>query len=131
VPVALIDWEFAGPIDAIWQLAEVSWLNAQLYDDDIAERVGLGPVGARAAQVRTLLDAYQLPKAEREGFVDKMIEFAVHSAREEAVDANVTADSVQAISDTGYPVLWAITWRARSASWMLTNRAVIQRTLTA
>jgi hypothetical protein len=33
-PVALIDFEFAGPVDALWELAQAAWLNAQLHDDD-------------------------------------------------------------------------------------------------
>ena len=41
-PTGFIDWERAGPVDPIWELAQVGWLNAQLHDDDIAERLGLG-----------------------------------------------------------------------------------------
>ncbi len=48
IPIALIDWEFAGPVDAIWALAETAWLNAQLHDDDVAEQFGL-PSAARRA----------------------------------------------------------------------------------
>ena len=62
IPVAFIDWEFAGPVDALWELAETAWLNAQLHDDDIAERVGLPPAARRGQQVRLLLDAYGLPR---------------------------------------------------------------------
>ena len=67
VPVAFIDWEFAGPVDALWELAEIAWLNAQLHDDDIAERAGLPPAARRGQQVRLLLDAYGLAAAERPG----------------------------------------------------------------
>jgi hypothetical protein len=58
IPVAFIDWEFAGPVDALWELAETAWLNAQLHDDDIAERAGLPSAARRSQQVRLLLDAY-------------------------------------------------------------------------
>ncbi|HSZ28425.1 MAG TPA: hypothetical protein VK784_01545, partial [Pseudonocardiaceae bacterium] len=61
---------------------------------------------------------------------DRMIEFAVHSARSEAVKYGVTPDTATAVDPSGYPVLWAITWRARSASWMLRNRQVLERALT-
>ena len=37
-PVALIDWEAAGPVDRLTELAMIAWNNAQLYDDDVAER---------------------------------------------------------------------------------------------
>ena len=129
IPVAFIDWEFAGPVDALWELAETAWLNAQLHDDDIAKRGGLPSATRRGHQVRLLLDAYGLPTAERVGFVDRMIEFAVHSARAEAVRYGVTPDTATAVDPSGYPVLWAITWRARSASWMLRHRQILERAL--
>ncbi len=128
-PVALIDFEFAGPVDAEWELAQTAWLNAQLHDDDIAERCALPTATARARQLKAILDGYGLRRHDREDFVDKMITFAVHDARAEAVNAAVTPDAVGAITPGGYPWAWAITWRARSASWMLTNRSLLQRAI--
>jgi len=81
------------------------------------------------ADGRLLLDAYGLPAAERVGFADRMIEFAVYSARSEAVRRGVTPDTATAVDPSGYPVLWAITWRARSASWMLRHRQILERAL--
>jgi Ser/Thr protein kinase RdoA (MazF antagonist) len=128
-PYAFIDWEFAGPIDALWELAEAVWLNAQLHDDDVAERWGLADAAGRGRQARLILDGYGLPAADRRGFLDRMIEFAIHAARAEAVTAHVTPESTAAIGADGYPVLWAVTWRARSASWMLRHRALLERAL--
>ena len=54
IPVAFIDWEFAGPVDALWELAEAAWQNAQLHDDDVAERFGLPSAALRSQQVRLL-----------------------------------------------------------------------------
>ena len=34
--MALIDWEAAGPVDPLVELAQACWLNAQLHDDDVA-----------------------------------------------------------------------------------------------
>ena len=129
-PAALIDFEYAGPVDAIWDLAQAAWLNAQLHDDDIAERCDLPCAAARARQLRLILDGYGLPRSDRDDFIDKMITFAVHDARAEAVNAGVTPDVVSATTPTGYPYAWAITWRARSASWMLANRSLLQRAIT-
>lgn len=129
IPIALIDWEYAGPVDAVWALAEAAWLNAQLHDDDIAERVGLPSAERRCRQIRLFLDGYGLAAAERVGFADKMIEFAVHDARSQAVQAGVTPETGMSIDEAGYPVLWAITWRARSASWMLRHRQMLERAL--
>ena len=129
IPYALIDWEYAGPVDAVWELAHVAWQNAQLFDDDIAERVGLPPPASRARQVRLLVDGYGASRAERVGLVDRMVALAVHEARSEAVGAAVTPDSTEAVRPDGYPVLWAVTWRARSASWMLTHRSTLEAAL--
>lgn len=128
-PAALIDFEFAGPVDAIWELAQAAWLNAQLHDDDVAERCHLPGAVARARQLRLILDGYGLPRRDRDDFADKMIAFAIHDARAEAVLAGITPDTASAITPDGYPTAWAVTWRARSASWMLTHRAMLQRAI--
>ena len=50
MPVALIDWETAGPVDPLVELAQLCWLNAKLHDDIIAEREHLPPLAERARQ---------------------------------------------------------------------------------
>lgn len=124
-PEALVDWEFAGPIDPITELAYMVWLNAQLHDDDIAALQGLANAPTRARHATSILNGYGVPAAQRAEVVDRMIEVAIHSARAEAVLANVTPESTEAVDADGYPVLWAITWRARSASWMTRHRAAL------
>ncbi|HET7357481.1 MAG TPA: phosphotransferase [Nocardioidaceae bacterium] len=122
---ALIDWDFAGPVNRISELAYAVWLNAQLHDDDVAELQGLPDAGTRARHARLILDGYGLDRSRRSELVERMIEVAVHAARAEAVRAGVHPDSSQAIDNDGYPILWAITWRARSASWMIRNRSLL------
>jgi hypothetical protein len=124
-PEAFVDWEYAGPVDRTTELAYTAWLNAQLHDDDVAELRGLPDARTRARHLHSLLDGYGLPVGRRREVVDRMIELAVHSARAEAAMARVTPDSADAIGPDGYPVLWAITWRARSASWMIRHRALL------
>ncbi len=121
LPVAMIDWEVAGPVDPIFELAQTCWLNAQLYDDDVAERVGLASLEDRARHARLILDGYNLPQLQRKGFVNKMIELAVRDAAEQVIDANVTEDTKDPSE------LWAITWRTRSAAWMLKNRTTLEK----
>jgi Ser/Thr protein kinase RdoA (MazF antagonist) len=128
-PAALVDFEFAGPVDAVWELAQATWLNAQLHDDDVAERHGLPGLTDRARQARLILDGYGLPARERRDFVDKMITFAVHSARAEAIEFAVTPETRTGVTGTGFPFAWAIAWRVRGASWMLTNRSALQRAI--
>jgi hypothetical protein len=121
LPVALIDWEVAGPVDPLFELAHACWLNAQLHDDDVAERQGLPSAKTRAGHVRAILDGYELPRAQRVGFVDKIIEFAVHDAAEQAIEAKVTPETKDPAS------LWGIAWRTRSAAWMLRHRTMLQQ----
>ena len=123
LPYALIDWEIAGPVDPVYDLAQTCWLNAQLHDDDVAERQGLPPLKERARHLWLILDGYELPKSQRVGFVDKMIEFAVQDAADEAIEARVTPDTRDPIA------LWGITWRTRSAAWMLRHRSTLEAAL--
>ncbi len=128
-PVALIDFEYAGPVDAVWELAQAAWLNAQLHDDDVAERNGLPDAAARARQLRLILDGYGLDRRDRGDFVEKMITFAVHDARAEAISSGVTLETTGTTSVDGYPFTWGIAWRVRAASWMLTNRRLLERAI--
>jgi hypothetical protein len=88
-PVAFIDWDYAGPLDPVWELAHVAWQNAQLYDDDVAEINNLPDAKQRASQARLILEGYGLDYSDRFGFVERMIHLAVWSAREEAMEFNV------------------------------------------
>jgi hypothetical protein len=124
---AFIDWEFAGPVDRLWELAETVWLNAQLVDDDVAERQGLPDAATRARQARAIVDGYGLPHAARPDLVDRLCDVAIHGARHEAVAHGVTIDSTEAVAGDGYPILWGITWRARSAAWIARHRTMIRR----
>lgn len=54
-----------------------------------------------------------------------MIQPAVLSAREDAIDSNIVPHTTSPSPD-GYPLLWAVTWRTRSAAWMLDQRAMLQ-----
>lgn len=137
-PVALIDWDTAGPVGAMWDLAQTAWLNAQLHDDDLAERLGLPPIEVRARQLRSIADGYGLAHNARTSLVDHMIEIAVRSAAQESIDAGVTAmaGSPAAIGrlgggapTRGHDLLWAISWRTRSAAWMMNHRRLLDRAL--
>jgi hypothetical protein len=123
MPTALIDWEYAGPVDPLVDLAQACWLNAQLHSDDVAERQGLPPLADRARQLRAMVDAYGLTVHQRRNFVDTIIEFAVHSVAAEADEFEIGPDTTEASG------LWGMAWRARSAAWMLRNRSTLQNAL--
>jgi len=120
LPFAFIDWEEAGPVDPLVELAQACWLNAQLVDDDVAEKQGLPSVEARARQMRLLLDGYGLSRAKRGGFVDTIRDFVVFSAANEAIEARVTEDSQEVAP------LWGIAWRSRSAAWIIKHQSTLE-----
>jgi hypothetical protein len=121
MPVAVIDWEHAGPVDPLTELARVCWLFPQLHDEDVAERCGLPSPSARTRQVRLLTDAYGASRAQRQGLVERIIEVVVRETAEEAIEAEVTPES--------HGPLWGLAWRARAAGWILRHRALLERSL--
>jgi hypothetical protein len=124
MPVALIDWEFAGPVDPLVELAQAAWLNAKLHDDVVAEIEGLPPLAERARQLRAIVDAYGLSAGERRGFLDRIVEYVVSDTANEADEAGVTPET------TAHPVaLWAMAWRARAAAWIVRNRRPLSNAL--
>lgn len=129
MPYALIDWEYAGPVDARWELAHAMWLNAQLVDDDIATEHGMPDAAGRAAQAAMIADGYGLVRAERAGMTERIIEFAVRSAAAEAVMANVTVTNTSGDPVGDYPLLWAVAWRARSAAWLIRHHSILDAAL--
>jgi Phosphotransferase enzyme family len=123
--VALIDWDRAGPVDPLVELAQVCWLNAKLHDDLVAEREALPSVDDRARQLRAIVDAYGLSAAQRRGFVERIVEFTIHDAADEADQAHITAETTPSQLDPRVP--WALAWRARAAAWQLRQRQVLER----
>lgn len=123
LPVALIDWDVAGPVDPLVDLAQACWLNAKLHDEQVAALEGLPPIDERARQLRAIVDAYGLTAVQRRGFLDLIVEFAVHDTAEQAIEVNVQPDS------PGPGPLWGLAWRARSAAWMLRNRRTLENAL--
>jgi hypothetical protein len=122
-PVGLIDWTLAGPVDRLDEVVAVGWWNAQLHDDDVAERNGLPDALTRARHLRVVLDGYELSMADRQGLIGRMIEFAIRDCAAEAARAQITADS------TDPAPLWALAWRARAADWMIRHRDLLERAI--
>ncbi|NAZ83918.1 phosphotransferase [Kineococcus sp. R8] len=123
LPVALIDWEFAGPVDLLVELAQAAWLNAHLMGDRVAQIQGSGTLADRACQLRLLVDGYGLPHARREHLLELMVEVAVSDAKNQADEAGVTP------AGTEVAPLWAMTWRIDSAEWMLRHRRTLVNAL--
>ena len=127
MPIAIIDWDFAGPVDPIWELAHVSWLNAKLHDDIVAEIECLPPAEDRAIHLRAIVDGYGLPARQRADLVQKAIEIAVMETAAEGDMANIRPDTRPASLAQDVP--WALAWRARAAAWMIRNRTILEEAL--
>lgn len=125
MPVALIDWEAAGPVDPLVELAQACWLNALLFDDNLAESLGLGSVEARGRQVRMLLDGYGLASEQRAGFVGMIRDFAVLNAANEIIETTANTTPVDAAA-----LLEAVIWRSRSAGWLVRHHDTLDRIVT-
>lgn len=125
MPYALIDWDFAGPADRREEVASTAMLSANLYSDDIIELNNLPSFDYRLRQLRAVVvDGYELARVDREGLIDVMIESLVHSMSGDTWEAHVTPDTKE--SDA----LWGLTWKARTADWLLRNRRVLEKALT-
>jgi hypothetical protein len=120
-PCGFVNWELAGPVDRLDEVAATALWNAYLRDDDIAQRYDLPDVTVRARQAGLFLDGYELASRDRETMVTRMIEFAIRDCAAEAVMAGITPESVDP------EPLWALAWRARAAAWMIRHRAVLER----
>ena len=123
-PVALIDWEHAGPVDRLSELAYAGWLNAQLHDDYLAERQGLPSAEKRAHQLRLLVDGYGLSADDRAEFVTPLIDVAILSCASDAIEAKITPESI----DQEW-LVWGVAWRARSAAWLVRHRGLLEGAL--
>ena len=123
LPAAFIDWEAAGPVDRLTELAMVAWNNAQLYDDGVAEMNGLADAASRMRQVRLFADGYGLDGGERHRLADRIIVFAAESAANEAFELDIRPESEHV------PRVWGIAWQARSVAWLLRNRAMLDAAL--
>ncbi len=124
MPVGFIDWERAGPVDPLVELALVCWTNAKLYDDLVAERERLPPVEQRARLLRAIVDGYRLASRDRASFVDRLIEVAVHAVAEEADEFDVRHETTS--QECPPELVWAMAWRGRSAAWIIKHRRVLE-----
>lgn len=123
LPTGIIDWEVAGPVDPLVELAQACWLNVQLHDDKVARLQGLAPPQTRAGQLRLMVDAYGLGPEDRGNLVQTMIDYAILDAADQ-----VSAPSVTPESKDPEP-LWGVTWRTRAAAWMTEHRALLNAAL--
>jgi hypothetical protein len=132
LPIGFIDWESAGPVDRLDEVAQAAWLNAQLHDDIVAARNDLPPPEARARQLALFADAYGLSELDRSQLVTRMIEHAIRDAANELDDpAGLKMAQVPRPADPQDGPGWAIAWRLRSAAWLVQHRELLEAALRA
>ena len=138
IPIALVDWDSSGPVALLWELAQAIWLNAQLFDEDVAAFHGLPSARERFILARLICDGYGVSLKMRKQLSDAMIEVAVRTAAQEAIDSGVTEFGYSPVKYgllgggepfSGHEFAWALTWRIRSASWLLDNRLALATAL--
>ncbi|WP_206066544.1 phosphotransferase [Nonomuraea composti] len=125
LPVAFIDWEVAGPVDPLVEVAQLCWLNSHLHDDEVAALAGLRPLAERLHVLRLMIEGYGLADRDRADLVEHMILVAVQDA---AALAPVTV-APQTGGDPGpsRSLVHGMAWRLRSAAWMQRHRDVLER----
>lgn len=118
-PTGLIGWEYSGPVDPADEVAVTAWYCAQLFDDDVAERIGLPPAATRAEWFRSFLDGYGLPRDARTDLVDRILHFVIADNGWYARTQGFTRESRDADG------LWTLAWQSRAALWTLEHRELL------
>lgn len=138
-PIALIDWDSCGPVTRRCELAHAVWLNASLFDDDLAEAHGLPGAPERLRRAARICDGYGVSRGERQLLADAIIEVAVRTAAQESDDSGVSETGFTprefSLLGGGTPLdgevlTWAMSWRIRSARWLMDNRTQLSAQLT-
>jgi len=65
IPVAFIDWDSAGPVDPLADLAAAAWAFVPLAPPGQLAEAGCDPLPDLAARLRTFADGYGLPELQR------------------------------------------------------------------
>lgn len=116
--VSLIDWEFAGPIVRLDEIAATCWLNLRFHDPDVDAVVPLTTLRDKVALLAAFLSAYGLSRDLWPEVVQGMIDYAIRDTAYEAIRLNVSSDARPADESTE----WRLAWRSRSAAWMVRHR---------
>ncbi|TDB83685.1 aminoglycoside phosphotransferase family protein [Actinomadura sp. KC216] len=119
-PGGLIGWEYAGPVDPIEEVAVTGWYCAQLFDDDVAEEIGLPDAATRAGWFASFLDGYGLAHDHRADLIDRILHFVIRD--------NGWYARVQGFTPESTEGMWTLAWQSRAALWTLEHRELLTRT---
>ena len=93
MPKVLVDWEMAGPLDPLVELARVCWLFPQLVDDDLQALYQLPDPEKRAQQVRLICEGYGLDRDGRARLTRQILEVVICETAHEAIDPALSFDA--------------------------------------
>jgi len=124
VPVAFIDWEFAGPVERLDEVAEAVRLNCQLHGEDVAALRPLPAPEARARQVALFADSYGLDGDQRTQLVPRMVECAVRGCANDCEEAVITPEF-----RGPHPMVWGMAWQIRGGRWILDHADLLAEAL--
>ncbi|TMR36769.1 phosphotransferase [Actinomadura geliboluensis] len=118
-PTGLIGWEYTGPVDPLDEVAVTAFYCVQLFDDDVAEEIGLPPAATRAEWFKAFLDGYGLPRRQRTDLIDRILHFLIKD--------NGWYSRVQGFTqhNTHTEGLWTLAWQSRAALWTLEHRELL------
>lgn len=119
--VSLIDWEFAGPIVRVDEIAATCWLDLRFHDPEVDVASGATDLAAKAGLLAVFLRAYGVPRDGWAAVVRGMVDYAIRDAAYEATRLEVAPDTVPADDS----VEWRLAWRSRSAAWIVRNQRQI------
>ncbi|WP_280402422.1 hypothetical protein [Nocardia carnea] len=107
------------PVDPIDEVAATAFYCAQLFDDDVAEQIGLPDAAIRAQWFAAFLDGYGLPRRQRADLVDRILRFVI---KDNGWYARVQGFTQQ---HTHTEALWTPAWQSRAALWTLEHRDIL------
>lgn len=119
--VSLIDWEFAGPIVRLDEIAATCWLTMRFHDPEVDAVAPLTGLEEKVELLAVFLRAYGLDRSLWPEIVRGMSDYAIRDTAYEATRLNISAGVVP----TDDSAEWRLAWRSRSAAWIIRHRAEI------
>ncbi|MGP9680546.1 phosphotransferase [Brachybacterium sp. AOP3-A1-3] len=124
--VSLIDWEFAGPIVRLDEIAATSWLALRFHDPEVDAVAPLTNLEEKVELLSAFLDGYRLDRTLWPAVVRGMSDYAIRDTAYEAIRLSISANDAPADdAPADDSAQWRLAWRSRSAAWIIRHRAEI------
>jgi aminoglycoside phosphotransferase (APT) family kinase protein len=95
-PVAFIDWDSAGPVDPLADLAAAAWTFVPLARPELLAEAGFNPVPDLPARLRTFVDAYGL--TERKAILLELQQCTLDEPQQRGWLQSIAGDLAHALS---------------------------------